>query len=74
MYKSFELNDKGELVLKDKKIIEAQKGIMGEIMKKNSFGILLGGKFSLPARIFEPKTNLEKLTEFFGNLDYLHKA
>ena len=46
---------------------------MGEVFKQNSWSSLLGGKkFSLPAHIFEPKTNLIKLTEYFANLKFLH--
>lgn len=75
IFKSFELNKKGELILTDKKIKDSQKGVFGEIMK-NSMGFFSKNKksFSLPARIFQPKTNLEKLSEFFGNLKYIHKA
>lgn len=33
----------------------------------------MGKKFSLPAEIFAPKSNLEQISDFFGNLDLLHK-
>lgn len=49
--------------------------MLNEIMKKTSIaGLMMGHKISLPASIFEPKTNLEKIAEFFGNLEYLHLA
>ena len=33
----------------------------------------MGKKFSLPATIFEAKSNLEQICDFFGNLEYIHK-
>jgi len=48
-----------------------------EVRKNNSMGALLGmgkKKIFMPAHIFEPVTNHEKLTKFFRNIDYLHKA
>ncbi len=74
IFKSFELNKKGELILIDKNIKDSQKGIFGEAVK-NSMSFFSGKKnLSLPAHLFQPKTNLEKVSEFFGNLTYIHKA
>lgn len=73
----FKLNEKHELVVIDKKILESQKGILADVFKQATFLLLTGQgmvKMSLPIRIFEPKSQVERLGEFFTNLDQMHKA
>lgn len=75
--KSFIPNEKGELILTDQKIIESQKGIISDVLKKMAKLIFTGQglvKMSLPVRIFDTKTQLQKIADFFGNLDYIDKA
>jgi len=73
----FKLNEKHELVVVDKKVLESQKGILADVFKQATFLLLTGQgmvKMSLPIRIFEPKSQTERVAEFFTNLDELHKA
>ncbi len=73
----FKLNEKKELVIIDKKVLESQKGILADVFKQATYLLLTGQgmvKMSLPIRIFEPKSQTERLGEFFTNFDSLHKA
>lgn len=47
--------------------------MISDFFKKNAFAFLRGKKISLPAYMCDPKSNLEQITDFFCNLDYLHK-
>ena len=76
-FKAFEINEKGELILKDKKIIESARGVLKEMIGKASIMILKGQglvRMSLPVRMFDPRSQVEKFGDFFNSLDYIHKA
>ncbi len=77
LIKAFVPNEKGELILTDENIIQSQKGILGEVLKKMTMLLLTGQglvKMSLPVRIFDKCTQLQIIADFFSNLDYIHKA
>ena len=77
LQKAFVPSEKGELILTDQKLIKNQKGIVGDVLKKMAKLIFTGQglvKMSLPVRIFDTKTQLQKIADFFTNLDYLNKA
>lgn len=76
-FKAFEINEKGELILKDKKIIESARGVLKEIIGKASLMLLKGQglvRMSLPVRMFDAKSQVEKFADFFNSLSYVHKA
>lgn len=76
-FKAFEINEKGELILTDKKIIESARGVMKEIIGKASIMLLKGQglvRLSLPVRMFDSRSQVEKFGDFFNSLDYIHRA
>ncbi len=75
--KIFKVNSKAELILIDKKILDSQRGIIGDVIKQAGFLFLTGQglvRMSLPIRIFDTKSMIQKIGEFFANLGQLHKA
>ena len=76
-FKAFVTNNKGELVLKDKEIIESTRGIFKEVIAKATIMLFKGQgilKMSLPVRIFDKKSQLEKFCDMFNSLDYMRQA
>lgn len=70
-------NSKGYMVLSDQNIINSQKGILTEIITEalSKFSFSKGfTDFSLPAKIFALKTQMEMIPEMFGSTQYLHLA
>ena len=56
IYKAFRRDEDGYLILIDKKVLESQKGIVGEMIKRASKQILFGGgvmRTSLPIKIMD---------------------
>lgn len=63
------------LVLTDKSISNKFKGIVGDMMKSLFYSIISGKPVSLPVRIFEPKSTLQRITESWAFApDFLRKA
>lgn len=61
----------GELRLDDEEIKASQRGIFGEVIKK-VFALMFSGQgmvnMSLPVRIFEPRSTLERIADNFAFL------
>mgnify|MGYP003552985670 CR=1 FL=1 len=73
----FALNKNHELVLQDKKIIEKQTGILKDVIKQAGIMIFTGQnvvRMSLPIKIFQPKSHLERLGSTLTNLNSLKLA
>lgn len=65
------------MLLSDQQIINSQKGILKEIITEalKNFSFTKGfSDFSLPAKIFSNKTQMEMIPELFGHVQYLKKA
>ena len=57
------IDDKLGIVLIDKNICQKFKGIVGKIMKSLIMSLFTRKPVSLPVRIFEPKSTLQRITE-----------
>ncbi len=69
-----EINDKTGLVLIDPVIIKKFKGLIGEIIKQ-VLKAIFGNPISLPVRIFEPKSTLSRICEYWSFApQFLNKA
>ena len=65
------------MVLSDQQIIKSQKGILKDIITEalKNFSFSKGfTDFSLPAKIFSLKTQMEMIPEMFGHVQYLKSA
>lgn len=75
LWTNYQQNAQGELVLCNKAVLDAEKGILKEVI-----GNRLSSMFSkdanqgLPIRIFKPFSQLETIASLFCNFDFLHKA
>lgn len=68
LLRDFEVMPNGELKVKDAEIIERQKGVISEIIKSFASKMLEGKSIvglSLPVRIFEPRTQMERIADLF---------
>lgn len=68
IFKGLEITKKGELKLVDKEILERQKGIASEVLRRLAGSIAAGRGVvgvSLPVRIFEPRSMLERVCDWF---------
>ena len=77
MEKFYTREKKGTMLLSNAEIINSQKGILSEIisMALKNFSFSKGfSEFSLPAKIFSLKTQMEMVPELFGHVQYLKKA
>ena len=75
--KLFRENKKGELILTDKAAIKRSNGIFKDVVKKLAVAIIKGHgivRMSLPVRIFDKKTQLEKYSEFFNCAESMNDA
>ena len=73
----FKINKEGELVLVNKEILESQNGILTDVLKQAGMLIITGQnvvKMSLPIKIFQKKSQLERFSLSFTNLSSLHSA
>jgi hypothetical protein len=59
-----ETNNKDGLVLTDPEIIKKFKGLVGEIISQ-LFKALMGKPISLPVKIFEPKSTLSRICDYW---------
>lgn len=76
-FKAFVVNSKGELVLVDKHIIDSSRGVLKEIIAKATMMILRGHgllKMSMPVRIFDTKSQIEKFSDIFNSLHYMKRV
>ena len=62
------IKDKEGVYSTNKEIVQKQSGLFKEIISQLARGILKGGAIglSLPIRIFEPRTMLERITDWFA--------
>lgn len=66
LFRDQEKTSGGELKLINKEIIESQSGILGEVIKKAMKAIFTGQGLvgmSLPIRIFEPRSTLQRISD-----------
>jgi hypothetical protein len=62
------VKDKEGLYCTNKDVVAKQSGLIKDIISQMSKGILLGGlmSLSLPIRLFEPRSMLERITDWFA--------
>ncbi len=75
--RSFALNAKKELAFADKKVIQAQKEVITDMIKEISMALLTGkelSSISLPVKVMQPRSQTQTTGEFFANLDLMHAA
>jgi len=75
--KHYEKDKKGAMVLVDQEILDSQKGMLKDIIKEalSNFSFKHGfSDFSLPAKIFAKRTQLEIIPDLFANTQYLKQA
>ena len=68
--------EKGGLECVDKKILDKQKGLMSEVVKQVIKCVFSGqpiSGISLPVRVFEPRSQLERMIDSFGFAPYFFK-
>ncbi len=68
IFRNLKIEKDGRLKLTNKASKEAQKGIIAEVLKQCGAKILEGSKIvglSLPVRIFEPRSQIERLCNLF---------
>lgn len=69
-----ETQDKNGLILVDPEIIKKFKGLVGEIISQ-VFKALVGKPISLPVKIFEPKSTLQRICDYWSFAPlFLNKA
>lgn len=76
IFANFELAKTGELKLTNQKIIDAQSGIFGEVISRAMKSIFTGQGLvgmSLPIRIFEPRSTLQRIADGMCYITYLMK-
>jgi hypothetical protein len=63
----YEVRDKDGIYCINKEIVEKQSGLLKEVIVQLTKGITKGGSMSLslPIRIFEPRTMLERITDWY---------
>ena len=75
--KSLALNDSNELIINDKDILDSTRGVVKELAA-TAFKMIVKGEnplnVSLPARVLENCSQLEKNCELFNSVHLLHKA
>ena len=62
------IKDKEGLYCTNKEIVAKQSGLLKDMISQMSKGLLLGGlmSLSLPIRLFEPRSMLERITDWFA--------
>ena len=63
------MEDDGRLKLIDEEIRKSQSGVIMEVLKQAGLSILEGKGMvgvSLPVRIFEPRSTIERVTDVWG--------
>lgn len=76
-HRSFALNAKHELIFADKKVIQAQKEVLTDMIKEISMALFTGkelSSISLPVKVMQPRSQTQTTCEFFSNLDLMHAA
>jgi len=69
IFRGLEIRPQGGLVCTDKEILDKQKGVVKDVSKQILAKTFGGGgvvSISLPVRIFEPRSVLERLIDFFA--------
>lgn len=73
----YELNKNNELQLVNKEAIRNARGVFPEILKHAAYLLFTGQgifKLQLPLRLFDTKSQLQAVVEFFRNVEYLKRA
>lgn len=75
IWTNYTLNSAGELVLSNQTVIEAEKGVLKEVIG-NRLSSIFGREANqgLPIRIFKPYSQLEAIANLFCNFSLLHQA
>lgn len=76
LWTNYKKNADGELVLSNQAVLDAEKGVMKEVLG-NRLSSMFGngeGNTGLPIRVFKPFSLLEAIANLFCNFDYLHQA
>ena len=78
LFSQFSREDDGRLKLIDEEIRKSQSGIIMDVLKQAGMSVLEGKGMvgvSLPVRIFEPRSTIERVTDVWGYAPYfLNKA
>ena len=72
LYNGFEITKTGEFKLVDEDKIRRYKGLISEMIKKITQSVADGRGMvgvSLPVRIFEPRSTIERITDLWGYLN-----
>lgn len=73
----YELNKHNEMVMINKDIIRATKGVLPDIIRQAAYLLFTGQglfKIQLPIRLFETRSQGHMFSQFFSNLHHLHLA
>lgn len=75
LWTNYQRGLEGELVLQNPAVLEAEKGVIKEVIG-NRLSSMFGGDVNtgLPIRIFKPYSQLEAIANLFCNLSFLHQA
>lgn len=68
LYSGFKIEKNGSIKVIDEDLKERQKGVLGEVVKNLGTKIVSGKKIvgmSLPVRIFEPRSQIERILDIF---------
>ena len=76
--RQFEIREDGGFIFTDQAVLNRQKGVLSHVVKEVALTILKGlsiSHVSLPIKIFEPRSTLERIVDLwsFATL-YLKKA
>ena len=78
LYDGFEITKTGEFKLVDEDKLRRYKGLISEMIKKITASVAEGRGMvgvSLPVRIFEPRSTIERITDLWGYLNnYVSKC
>lgn len=73
LFSQFDMEDDGRLKLIDEEIRKSQSGVIIDVLKQAGLSILEGKGMvgvSLPVRIFEPRSTIERITDVWGFAPY----
>jgi len=73
VFKNLQLQNDGKILCKDQTFLDRQKDIILDLMKQTAKNILKGREVvevSLPVRIFEPRSALERFLDIFAYAPY----
>lgn len=76
LWTNYKKNADGELVLCNQAVLDAEKGVIKEVLGNRLSSMFGGGDTNpgLPIRVFKPTSLLEAIANLFCNFDLLHQA